>query len=455
MSEQCTKFLFKVRGQIKRNLSRFVRIAMVIFVIGVLFLELDEHLLSNNYHADIYLYLELLIFIVWLPLTGFLLIRYMERNEKDRRRQIEMLAEQARLSRGLGEAAEWNDLVHRILEFSLFVIPVEQVRFFLYLPGQPEGKLAGCWSKNMGFLADPNLDNRPFACNLRNDHSAGDFHRTEAPDGNSLPADKRIYCLPLHVGGQQIGLLQYETPPDFIPTASQTEALNNGAVVIELAIQRANLLNTTIAQALANQEDRTHIAQDLHDTLGQNIAYLRLKLDGMLLEDDPAGQIDKIRSELTRMRDIADQAYLQVRETLAELREPQPQDLAQTVLDRARLVGQRAGFRVLFEETGAPCCLEPYFSRQVLYTLREGVNNIEKHAHATEVRLSFRWEPGRLEVTLSDNGQGFDPSSVDHTRHFGIEIMRERIESIAGRLEILARVGGGSIITIQLPLNKL
>ena len=126
------------------------------------------------------------------------------------------------------------------------------------------------------------------------------------------------------------------------------------------------------------------------------------------------------------MRDIADQAYLQMRQALVDLHESQVlQDVGKDMLNRARLIGQRSGFKVVFEETGESRPLDAHVNRQLIYVLREGLHNIEKHSHASQVNLALHWQTDQLEVILRDNGSGFDSATVDHSQHFGLEIMQE------------------------------
>ena len=440
----------------KRSLIRPAR--RVLFIIGAIvgIMELIQHFILNSFEINLYLITEVGIYFLALPAVGWILLGYLERSEKMGAQSVQTLQQQTELNRMLGSASEWNEVVQASVEFPHFVLPMERAQLFLDIDGDGHLEAAGSWSKQNGYSPQPAPDVHLYTCKACTDFGITTFHRTDPLDTTiQMPEGRQIYCLPLAVNGQSLGVIQLDVASDVAPTFAQIQALNNGAVVTEMAVERANLRSTALTQDIANQEDRKHIAQDLHDTLGQNIAYLRLKLDELLLEEDPFLLITTIQQELGHMRDVADQSYQQMRQALIDLHEEQAiQDLAKEALKRALVIGNRSNFKVNFEETGETQPLDGHVNRQLIYVLREGLHNIEKHSHASEVNLAFHWQPDHLEVILRDNGLGFDGTNVDHSLHFGLEIMQERINSVQGRLEIISKSGSGTTISIHLPVRR-
>jgi signal transduction histidine kinase len=441
--------------QPKRSLLKPAR--RILFIIGAIvgILELIQHFIINDFEINLYLVGEVAIYFLALPAVGWILLSYLERSEQMGAQSAQTLQQQTELNRMLGSASDWDDVIRASVEFPHLILPVEQVNLFLDTNNNGYLEATGSWSKQSGYSSHPAPELRPYPCRACSDFRIATFHRTDLSEtAMQMPAGRQIYCLPLDVNRKSLGVIQIEVASDVTPTFAQIQALNNGTVVAEMAVERASLRNAALTLEFANQEDRKHVAQDLHDTLGQNISYLRLKLDELLLEEDPSLLITTIQQELGHMRDIADQAYLQMRQALVDLHEAQSQDLAKEVLNRAQLIGQRSGFKVFFEETGESLPLDAHVSRQLVYVMREGLHNIEKHSRASEVRLAFHWQSDQVEVILSDNGGGFKSANVDRSQHFGLEIMQERIESAHGRLEIASRPGSGTTITIQLPIRK-
>jgi signal transduction histidine kinase len=431
----------------------------VLFIVGAIvgIIELVQHFILNDFEINLYLIGEVAIYFLALPAVGWILLGYLERSEKMGVQSVQTLQQQTELNRMLGSASEWNEVVQASVEFPHFVLPMERAQLFLDINNDGLLEAAGSWTKQSGYSYQPAPDVYRYPCSACSDFGITTFHRTDPLDtALRMPEGRQIYCLPLAVSGRSLGVIQFDVASDVTPTFSQIQALNNGAVVIEMAVERANLRSTALTQDFAHQEDRKHIAQDLHDTLGQNIAYLRLKLDELLLEEDPSLLITTIQQELEHMRDVADQAYQQMRQALIDLHEDQTiQDPAKEALKRALMIGKRSDFKVNFEETGESQPLDGHVNRQLIYVLREGLHNIEKHSRASEVNLAFHWQPDHLEVILKDNGIGFDGSNVDQSLHFGLEIMRERIASAHGRLEVLSKPDPGTTISIHLPVRKL
>jgi signal transduction histidine kinase len=84
---------------------------------------------------------------------------------------------------------------------------------------------------------------------------------------------------------------------------------------------------------------------------------------------------------------------------------------------------------------------------------REVLNNVEKHANAKKVDVLVTWNERILDISVADNGLGFEPGAIDTDEHFGLEIMKERITSIKGRLSISSSTGAGTVVSISVPLE--
>ncbi len=113
-------------------------------------------------------------------------------------------------------------------------------------------------------------------------------------------------------------MIKLEFPLGRSPDSDQVRALKSAAPVMALAIEVAMLQKMAAEQAAATAAQRQSIAQNLHNSLAQNVSYLRLKLD-QLTGENAIHEIGAVLQELERMRASADEAYQQVRSTLDEL----------------------------------------------------------------------------------------------------------------------------------------
>jgi two-component system nitrate/nitrite sensor histidine kinase NarX len=271
-------------------------------------------------------------------------------------------------------------------------------------------------------------------------------HHPEAPQLSS-------HCLPFARAGVQIGLLNLyfrtQNPPDPDCDRLLAELGPDLALVIE-RFQLRRLINRHSADSAA---ERKRIARHLHDTLADDLAYIRLKLDQLASCAEPnPGEF--LPDELQRLAETADQSYNQVRSLLADLQDGKSQSLTKAFQECAVIIGQRANFEVEYIRKGDPKELAPHLNRQILYILREGLRNIEKHAHAHQVSITETW--GREDVTfeIADNGRGFDPElAADLTSNYGLRIIKECTEELSGRLTLASRPQAGTRLSFWFPVS--
>jgi signal transduction histidine kinase len=91
-------------------------------------------------------------------------------------------------------------------------------------------------------------------------------------------------------------------------------------------------------------------------------------------------------------------------------------------------------------------CVEPPLSVKIAFyrVAQEALNNIAKHSEANHVALSLTCQDDLIELIVQDNGQGFDPDHKLGADHFGLRIIKERVEEIGARIEITSQIGQGT-----------
>jgi two-component system nitrate/nitrite sensor histidine kinase NarX len=263
------------------------------------------------------------------------------------------------------------------------------------------------------------------------------------------PPGERNYNLPIFFNEQQIGMLKLEYPSSNLPDPSEMRVLKSALPLIGLALEGALLQSLAAEQAAASQTERQQIAQHLHDTLAQNISYLRLKLD-QLTGENAIREIGVVLQELERMRASADEAYQQVRNTLDELNPIAEEDVLALVVRQAEVIAERAQFKLQAWQSGVAYPLPSRVRRQILYVAREALHNVEKHAFASTVRLQLIWLENELIIKFTDDGIGFSPSSKNDG-HYGLWIMQQRAQEIGGTLKISPAEEHGTEVTLWVP----
>lgn len=212
---------------------------------------------------------------------------------------------------------------------------------------------------------------------------------------------------------------------------------------IEERNQKEKLLTQTIHTM------QLDIARDLHDTVGQNISLLRMKLD--YLADARSIRKSDMQMEIQGMTKVANESYDLMRGTLAVLQSGDSGDLFRVFSRYAEQIEARSAFKVDFSIEGEAKALSAKKMRQLFYIFREALSNIEKHACANMVSFKIVWNSDHLIFTVSDNGHGFNPAEVQYGSHFGLKFMCDRVEMLNGIIDIESVIGAGTNIVIRVP----
>jgi PAS domain S-box-containing protein len=208
-------------------------------------------------------------------------------------------------------------------------------------------------------------------------------------------------------------------------------------------------------RALAMLNEREQLARELHDSLGQVLGYTTLRMEATrkLIAD---GKLASADDHLVQMEHIVADAHADVREYILDLHtaptDQQPFfSTLQYYLDGFL---KNYGIRVDLS-TGAgvkDMILSPDAQMQLFRIIQEAFSNARKHAQTDCVQLSFEIIDGKLRTRIQDNGRGFDPTQTAGEGHFGLRFMRERAESLGGRLQVDSSPGEGVCIEVEIPV---
>jgi two-component system nitrate/nitrite sensor histidine kinase NarX len=263
------------------------------------------------------------------------------------------------------------------------------------------------------------------------------------------------FCLPLVYGLDPVGLLLLYSPEDNKLTDEQIDILENLSNEISNAIGMVLELK---AREEARMSEKIHtlqmdIARDLHDTVGQNIGFLRMKLDH--LTEKNAGIQSDLVMEIRSMSKVANESYDLVRGTLAVLQADSSVDLMYMFSRYAEQIAERSEFNIQFSSFGVPTTLSSGRLRHLFYIFREALSNIEKHANASDVQIEMRWDARYLTLNISDNGRGYDISKTQKVDvHYGLKFMKERAQILNGSLQVTSILGTGTTISVHIPSEQ-
>jgi two-component system sensor histidine kinase DegS len=206
------------------------------------------------------------------------------------------------------------------------------------------------------------------------------------------------------------------------------------------------------AQLIQGQEvERSRLAREIHDGPAQVLTntLLRLQLCEQLVAQHP----DEALTELARLRGAVREGLRDVRRFLFNLR---PASLSEvglvTTLRQLVQDTQDQGTLTIGAVLPEQISLSPDQEMAVFRIIQEALHNIIKHAAATHVDLAFaRQSEGGWEITIADNGRGFDLEAAATRVGSGLVSMRERAVIIGGTLDLTSRPGYGTKLTLTIP----
>ena len=208
-------------------------------------------------------------------------------------------------------------------------------------------------------------------------------------------------------------------------------------------------LNVRFQERLA---ERTRIAQDLHDTLLQGVLSASMQLD---VAEDQVPENSPAKPLLKRVLQLMGQVTEEGRAALRGLRTTQSDNLSlEKAFSRMRQelgVSEKVGYRVVAQSATRP--LHPLIRDEVYRIGREALVNAFRHSSASTVEVEVDYASNYLRVMVRDDGRGIDPDVLQTGRegHWGLVGMRERSESIGGKLKLRSRVGAGTEIELVVP----
>ncbi|NLK20588.1 MAG: sensor histidine kinase [Epulopiscium sp.] len=220
--------------------------------------------------------------------------------------------------------------------------------------------------------------------------------------------------------------------------------------------------NLGIKILTAQEKERQRVAREIHDGPAQSMSNVVLKseLCIKLLDRDTT----KARQELINLKDMVRVSIQDVRRIIYNLRPMSLDDLGiiPTLERYVSKVMEESHLVIRFVTAGTPFNLAPIVSLTLFRLTQEALNNILKHANATEtiVKISFLQE--YIELFISDNGEGFDIAEIqkktkDNGSGFGLSSMHERAKLLGGEFSIRSEINQGTRCYIRIPLkaNKM
>jgi two-component system, NarL family, sensor histidine kinase LiaS len=203
-------------------------------------------------------------------------------------------------------------------------------------------------------------------------------------------------------------------------------------------------------------EERARIARDLHDTVNQQLFVLAMRAAAARrkLEKQGAAAVDGLVPELATLEELARQAHGEARQLILQLRPTtlEQQGLGPALAEYVQSVAAKEGWEVA-DRIDQTVRLGGRPGENLFRVAQEALNNVAKHAKATRLELVLQQAGHVVELTIRDNGQGYNMKAGVRPTAVGLIGMQERVEALGGTLRVRSTRGQGTEIAVQLPIR--
>jgi len=209
---------------------------------------------------------------------------------------------------------------------------------------------------------------------------------------------------------------------------------------------------------LLREEERARIAREIHDELGQTLTALKMDLRWAekRLTSESSLTLNPVLDRIVEAGELADATIASVQRIAAELRPGVLEDLGLTAAIRheAKRFEERTGVLCRLQLPESEPKLPDDLATTMFRIFQEAITNVARHAEATEVEVQLAQEADGLTLRVGDNGKGIRPADLEHAKSLGLVGMKERAESLGGKVTIQEGSPSGTVVQLVLPLSR-
>jgi two-component system nitrate/nitrite sensor histidine kinase NarX len=223
------------------------------------------------------------------------------------------------------------------------------------------------------------------------------------------------------------------------------------ALASHLASAMEGLRAAALERESAVAEERAFIARELHDSIAQSLAFLKIQVQ-LLRTARGRGDAPVVERTLDELDTGVRECMGDVRELLVHFRtRTNAEHIEPALRTTLQKFEHQTGLKAHLEIEGHGLPLDPDVQVQVLHVVQEALSNVRKHAQATQVWVEVMADSSGWRFEVRDDGVGFEPEASRAETHVGLRIMRERAGSIGAQVHVDAVPGAGSCVTLTLP----
>jgi signal transduction histidine kinase len=222
---------------------------------------------------------------------------------------------------------------------------------------------------------------------------------------------------------------------------------------LQLRDERRLLSHVSSRIADERRDERLAVAAGIHDDVLPPLYKVHL-MGQVLRQDLASGRLLDLEVDLPDLLRATEAASLAFRDLIKDLRESTvgPGGLVHTLGLLVRSLSNESGIR--FHLHAEPVPGTPLTHLLIYQVAREALANVVRHSNAGEARISLQDTGDSVRLVVDDDGRGFEPLAVDGSSHFGLQLMRERVELAGGTFRLEASADRGTRVTVTVPVDR-
>lgn len=203
----------------------------------------------------------------------------------------------------------------------------------------------------------------------------------------------------------------------------------------------------------AHEDERRRLSRELHDGVGQSLMAIKLNL--LMMQARSQAAMAGAGPQPSELVSAVSQTIDELRQVAAGLRPDYLEELSlgDALKWYAGEFERRSGVRIGVHADEA-ASVSPKIKDHLFRIYQEALGNIQKHAGASRIDVTFGARDGRVSLTISDDGAGFDPRASSHHAGIGLATIRERAELLSGSCRVASAPGAGTTMTVEVPLDE-
>lgn len=259
--------------------------------------------------------------------------------------------------------------------------------------------------------------------------------------------------IPLQAHGKPLGVMNVASTDWEELSEEDLELLYTVGDMASIAVERARLFDRSVE--LGAVEERNRLARELHDTLAQGLAAITLKLETADALLEAGVTVERVREAIQQTLDAARANLEEARRSVLDLRAAplEGRTLAQALSVLAAENARRGRLEVMFDHVDGSQPLPARIEISIYRVVQEALTNVNRHARARHASVQLVVLPQQIELTISDDGQGFDPTQIPDG-HYGLIGINERVRLLGGHVVVHSSPGAGTSLEIRIPLER-